>query len=137
MLSEILIFLLQKLQFILIVVLRFLKILFRRRKRIQRLYFNYYDENLFGENYLVVNFRFRNALYYRLGNQYMVEKQMKIFNLEGFDRQSDFVAYGIFTKRVYKLKFKHELRAIPKLQPRFNNIDTEFILRGIADLQLT
>ena len=135
--SDLFILLLQKLQFILIVVVRFFKILFRRRKRIQRLYFNHYDENLFGENYLVVNFRFRNAIYYRLGNHYMVEKQMKIFNLESFDKQCDFIVYGLFTKKVYRLKFKHELRAIPKLQPRFNNIDTEFILRGIADLQLS
>jgi hypothetical protein len=132
------IYLFKKLQFILIVALRFVKVLCRKSWKIQRLHLNYYDEELFDDNYLIVNYRFRNALFYRLGNQYIIEKQLKILNVENFDNTCDLVVYGIFTKKVYRLKFKYELNhAKLRPQPRFNNPDTEFVLQGISDLRLS
>ena len=69
------------LQFIKVVFTRFFVILFRKRKRIDLLYLNYETEQLFENSYIIIRYRFRNALWFRFENHSTIEKQIKIFDL--------------------------------------------------------
>lgn len=95
-----------KFNFIKNVLFRCIKILFRKNKKIRLLYINYDAKHLFDSSYIVINYRFANAIYYRFGNQITLEKQIKIFDLRNCDTELDFVVYGFFCKKEYKLKFE-------------------------------
>jgi len=102
-------YLLYKLHFILVVIARFFKILFRRNKDLKELYLYYQTEHLFDTSYIVINYRFRNGLYYRFGKHITLEKQIKIFDLKNCDKEMDFVVYGLFNSKIYKLTFEPQL----------------------------
>lgn len=109
MFSQYLTYLLEKLHFYKVVTARFLIILFRRKKRIEQLYLNYSTEHIFDNSYIIINYRFRNAIYYRFGKYITLEKQINIFDLRNFDREFDFVVSGFFRSKTYKLKFAPQL----------------------------
>ena len=95
-----------KFNFIKYVLFRHIKILFRKNKKIRLLYINYDTKHLFDSSFIVINYRFANAIYYRFGNQITLEKQIKVFDLKKCDNELDFVVYGFFDKKEYKLKFE-------------------------------
>jgi len=107
--SNYLISLLEKLQFVKAIIVRFFVLLFRKRKKIELLYFYYDTKHLFDNSFVIVDYKFNNAIYYRFGNYRTLEKQIKIFNLKNIDREIEFVVYGFFQRKNYKLKFKPEL----------------------------
>jgi hypothetical protein len=107
-----------------IVTNRFFIILFRRRKRIELLQLDYDDEHIFEKSYIVINYRFRNALYYRFGKHRTLQKQIKIFDLQNFDKEFDFIVYGFFQKKKYKLKFE------PK--QKLNNLNFKTTLSNLS-----
>lgn len=84
---------------------RFFIILFRRKKTIEEIYLNYETKHLFDNSYLVINYRFRNAIYFRFANHKTLEKQIKIFNIKNFDNEFVLIVYGFFQKKVYKMQF--------------------------------
>ncbi len=88
---------------------RFFIILFRKRKRIELLYLNYDKENLFDTSYILINYRFRNVIYYRFGKHITIEKKIKIFNIKNFENVFDLVVYGLFQKNTYRIQFKTKL----------------------------
>ncbi|NDP21170.1 MAG: hypothetical protein GZ091_08830 [Paludibacter sp.] len=96
-------------QFLKIVLTRFFIILFRRGKGIELLQLDYDTQNLFENSFIVVNYRFRNAIWYRFGSHITVEKQIKIFNLKNFEKEFDLVVYGFFQKKVYTIKLQPQL----------------------------
>ena len=100
---------LDKFHFKLVVIARFFKIFFRRNKDIKELFLNYETEHLFDNSYLVINYRFRNALYYQFGATKTLEKHIKIFDLKNCDKEMDFVVYGFFDSKTYKLTFEPQL----------------------------
>ena len=135
MYSHYLTYLLKKIQFIKVVIARFLIILFRRRKRIEELYINYVTEHIFANSYIIINYRFRNAIFYRFGNHKTLEKQIKIFNLTNFDNEFDFVVYGLFQKRKYKLKFEPQLTLnTENFKTKFSNLNLKLQERTIPKL---
>lgn len=71
-----------KLRFATIVISRFFKILIRRNKRIELIRLEYSHKYLFKKSFLVVRYRFRNALWY---NFYPItrttEKEVTVINL--------------------------------------------------------
>ena len=109
MFTNFLISLLTKLRFIKVVIARFFIILFRRRKRIELLHLQYDTEHVFDNGLMVINYRFKNALYYKFGNHKTLEKQIKIFNLKKFDNEFKLTVYGFFRKKTYKLKVEPQL----------------------------
>jgi hypothetical protein len=109
MFSHYLSYLLEKLLFLKVVISRFLIILFRRRKGIELLLLEYDTEHLFDNSFIVINYRFRNAIYYRFDNHKTLEKQIKIFNIENFDNEFDLIVYGFFRKKTYKIQFEPQL----------------------------
>lgn len=109
MFSHYLNYLLEKLRFLKVVITRFLIILFRRSKGIELLLLEYATEHLFDNSFIVINYRFRNAIYYRFGNHKTLEKQIKIFNIESFENEFDLIVYGFFRKKTYKIQFEPQL----------------------------
>ena len=110
MLSHYLKYLLIKLQFLKVAMARFFVILFRKRRNIELLHLHYDTEHLFDNSFVIINYRFRNAIYYRFWNHKTLEKQIKIFNIKNFDNEFDFVVYGFFRSKSYKIKFEPKLR---------------------------
>lgn len=99
-------YLIEKLQFLKVVISRFLIILFRKRREIELLQLNYDKEHLFDTSYIVINYRFRNAIYYRFGNHITLEKKIKIFNIKNFEDEFDLIVYGFFQQKQYKIQFE-------------------------------
>jgi hypothetical protein len=85
---------------------RFFVILFRKRRDIELLRLDYDTEHLFDNSFIVINYRFRNAIYYRFGNHKTLDKQIKIFNINTFDNEFDLIVYGFFQKKIYKIQFE-------------------------------
>ena len=110
MFSHYLKYIIQNLHFASVVITRFFKVLFRRRKGIQLLYLDYAAEHLFDNSNILINYRFANALYYKFGNHKTLEKQLKIFNLKNFEKEFDLIVYGFFRKKIYRLKFEPQLQ---------------------------
>ncbi len=100
---------LDKFHFMLVITARCFKILFRRNKDLKELFLNYQTEHLFDTSYIVINYRFRNALYYQFDATKTLEKHIKIFDLKNCDKEIDFVVYGLFDRIPYKLTFEPQL----------------------------
>ena len=125
----------KKLQFILIIVGRFFKILFRKRKEIELLYLNYSTEYIFDNSLIIINYRFRNGLWYQFGKHKTLEKEIKIFNLKNFDTEFDFVVYGFFQKKVFKLKFDPQLTInTQSFKTSLSNRSLNLVEKAIPDL---
>lgn len=118
MFSSFLNIILQKIVWYWTIVKRFSIILFRKNRRIKLLYLKYNSEHVFDNGFLIVNYRFRNALYYKFGNHITLEKQIKIFNLKNFDHEFQLTVYGFFQKKTFKLKVE------PKSTLHTNNFKT-------------
>lgn len=103
-------YILEKLHFSKVVMARFLTILFRRRKGIELIYLEYNTEHLFDNSFIIINYRFKNAFYYKFGNHKTLEKQIKIFNLKNFNNEFQLTVYGFFRKKTYLLKFEPKLK---------------------------
>ncbi|WP_099716124.1 hypothetical protein [Flavobacterium sp. 11] len=125
----------KKLQFILIIVGRFLKILFRKSKEIELLYLNYSTEYIFDNSLIIINYRFRNGLWYRFGKHKTLEKEIKIFNLKNFDTEFDLVVYGFFQRKVFKLKFEPQLTInTQRFKTSLSNLSLEIVEKTIPAL---
>lgn len=109
MFSQYIKYLLHKLQFAFIVLGRFIRILFRWKKGIKLLKLDYTTDHVFDNSFIIINYRFRNAIWYRFGNHKTLEKEIKIFNLKNFDNEFDLVAYGFFQNKRYRLTFEPQL----------------------------
>ncbi len=120
MFSHYLTYLFEKLRFLKVVIARFLIILFRRKKEIELLRLEYDRKHLFDNSFIIINYRFRNAIYYQFGNHKTLEKEIKIFNLKNFENEFELTVYGFFIKKTYKLKFE------PKLTLETSNFKTNF-----------
>jgi hypothetical protein len=103
-------YLFKKLHFVLIIGLRFFKILFRKRKKIELLKLEYNTEYIFENSLIVINYRFRNGICYQFGTHKTLEKQIKIFDLKNFDQEFELIVYGFFQKKTYYLKFDPQLK---------------------------
>jgi len=88
---------------------RFFVILFRKRRNIELLHLDYDTKHLFDNSFIVINYRFRNAIYYRFGKHKTLEKQIKIFNIKTFDNEFDLIVYGFYRKKIYKIQFEPQL----------------------------
>ena len=73
------------------------------------MYLNYDKEHLFESSYIVINYRFRNAIYYRFGKHITLEKKIKIFNIKNFENEFDLVVFGFFQKKKYRIRFEPKL----------------------------
>lgn len=115
--------------------IRFVKILFRKNRKIEKLHLDYSDEGMFENGYMILNYRFRNAIYYRFGNHKTLEKEIKIFNLKNFENEFELTVYGFFRKKSYKLKFEPKLTLeTSNFKANFSNLKNDFEFKTIPNL---
>lgn len=90
-------------QFLLIVCGRFFVILFRRRKGIKLLHLDYAKKYQFDNSYLIVRYRFRNALWYNF--KYIkktTEKEIIVLDLKNVPEMPIVLTvYGFFRTKTY------------------------------------
>lgn len=86
------------------IALRFLLILFRKDKHIKELYFDSGNEVIFEDSLLIINYRFKNAIYYKFNNKITLENKIKIFNVKNIDSEIHFIVYGWFEKKQYVIE---------------------------------
>lgn len=91
------------------VVARFFKILFRKNKTIELIHLEYSNNPIFENGYIIINYRFRNAIYYRFNSIKTLEKQIKIFDLTNIEHEFDLDVYGFFQKKKYRIKIEPQL----------------------------
>ena len=99
-----------KIRFAFIVFGRCSVIFFRRRKEIRLLHFEYTRKNLFHNSYLIIHYRFRNALWYNFKNlKKTTEKQSVVFNLKNLGTNNIIlIAHGFFQKKIYQIDIQPE-----------------------------
>ncbi|SDC80035.1 hypothetical protein [Niabella drilacis] len=115
----------KKIRFLFIIIGRFFRIVFRRRKDIELLQLFYAEKYLFDNSYLVIRYRFRNALWYNFKNiKRTTEKEILILNLknvpaipvelvvQGFFRKRKILISAIAEKTIGSKSFSIELREL-------------------------
>lgn len=101
---------LKNIQYYFLKVSRLFCILFKRRKRIEKITFGYYQNWQFENAYLVVDFKFKNAVWFRIGNfkSYDFSKQI-VLDLENIHTDTiNFEVFGFFQKQVYEISLNKE-----------------------------
>lgn len=101
--------LINQLQFLLIVTIRFIKIVFKSDRAIQLRYLNHNADHLFDSSFLVIKYNFQNALYYKINNQTTLSDTPKVFNLSEITNPIEFVVYGFFERQTYYIAFQPSL----------------------------
>lgn len=84
---------------------RWISVLFKRRKSIKKISFEYYKYWQFNNAYLVINFQFKNAIWYKIGNIKSTDfSKPLILNLENIHSDGiDFEIFGFFQKQIYTI----------------------------------
>jgi len=88
------------------IALRFLLILFRKDKNLIEIYLERGNENIFDDSLLIINYRFKNAIYYKVNHKITLENRVKIFNVKNIDSEIHFIVYGWFDKKHYIIEIK-------------------------------
>lgn len=91
----------KKIKFAAIVIGRFFKILFRRRKGINILQLDYAKNYQFENSYLIIRYRFRNALWYNFKNiKKTTEKEIIVLNLKNLPEMPiELIVHCFFRKK--------------------------------------
>lgn len=118
---------LKNIQYYFLKVSRLFCILFKRRKRIEKISFGYYQNWQFENAYLVVDFKFKNAVWFRIGNfkSYDFSKQI-VLDLENIHTDTiNFEVFGFFQKQVYEISLNKEAQInTQSFKTAIHNINT-------------
>jgi len=92
-------------EFVANVAARFFKILFRSDKKIRLIYSNYTNKHFLGDKFIVLNYRFRNALWYKIENA-TTDKRQFVIEKPDQSKKMILIVYGFFKKKIYTLNFQ-------------------------------
>lgn len=98
-------FFIQNVRFYLRKAWRWLSLLLKIRKKLQLEYFYYYRYWHFNNAYLIIDFQFKNAIWYKIDNfKSLYSGQPIILNLHNFDSEEIAITvYGFFKKEILKV----------------------------------
>lgn len=98
------------LKFAISVATKFAIIVFRRRKGIKLLGLDYSKKYLFDKSYLIVSYKFKNALWYDFKNlKQTTNKQAVIFNLQNLkSNKITLIVHGFFQRKHYYINIEPE-----------------------------
>lgn len=93
----------KRIRFLLLVCARFFIILFRWSKGIKPLHLDYSKKYLFENSYLIIRYRFRNALWYEFKNiSKPTEKEIIVLNLRNVRKiPIQLIVYGFFRRKAF------------------------------------
>lgn len=109
-------------EFVSQVFVRFFKIMLRSDKKIKMIYSDYSNKHSLGNNFYVLNFRFRNAIWYKINNQ-RTEKRQFIFSENESPENIEIVVYGFFRKKLFKMNLAQSLseeKAFEKVESQYS-----------------
>lgn len=119
---------------------RLLTILFKRKKKLEKISFGYYQKWHFDNAYLFVDFKFKNAVWIRIGNfkSYDFSKQI-ILDLENIQTETIlFEVFGFFQNQVYEIKLKKETRINTQpFKTKIHNINVVELVQQKTRTRLT
>jgi hypothetical protein len=120
----------KKIRFLLIVCGRFFIILFRWRKDVKLLHLEYARKYQFDNSYLIIRYRFRNALWYNFKNiKKRTEEQIIILNLKNVPEiPIELTAYGFFRSKTFHIS------VIPENTLQNNSFKTS--IKGFNDIEI-
>lgn len=126
----------EKIKFSLIVILRFLKVLFRRKKSIHLSQLDFARKYHFDSSYLIIRYQFKNALWYNFkGLKKTTDREVIILNfnkitsfpieliVHGFFRKEKYVIYAMPEKTLRNGSFKTTINGISDLSLHIKTID--------------
>ncbi|MBA9075184.1 hypothetical protein GGR22_003367 [Flavobacterium gossypii] len=93
-----------KYEFVANVASRLLKILFRSDRSIRLIYSNYSNKHFFGDKFVILDYRFRNALWYKIGDS-ITEKRHFLLEKPEASKKILLTVHGLFRKKMYLLDF--------------------------------
>ncbi len=118
---------------------RLLTILFKRRKKLEKISFDYYKNWHFDNAYLVVDFKFKNAVWFRIGKfkSFDFSKPI-ILNLENIQSDTiNFEVFGFFQKQVYEIDLNRENQINTQpFKTKIDNINTFELIPQKARTQI-
>lgn len=82
------------------VILRALRIIVRKDRKMKRLKFSY-AQHTFTNTLLVINYRFKNALYYKVNGQISTAKRKIVVDISKVEGPILFKAVGLFSVKEY------------------------------------
>lgn len=91
-------------EFVANVATRFFKIFFRSDKNIRLIYSNYSNKHFFGDKFVILDYRFRNALWYTIGDS-VTEKRHFLLEKPELSKKIILTVHGFFRKKMYLLDF--------------------------------
>ena len=117
------------------IALRFLLTLFRKDKHLKEIYFESGNENIFDDSLLIINYRFKNAIYYKVNNKITIENKIKIFNVKNINSEIHFIVYGWFDKKHYIIEIKPTKSLNNEsFKTHFSNLNISLTISDIPNL---
>lgn len=86
-------------------------VLCKRNRELEKIGFDYYKEWHFDSAYLVVEFQFRNAVWFQIGNFRSARFDKRIvLNIRNIGSETiPFEVFGLFRKQIFQIQLKREL----------------------------
>lgn len=91
-------------EFVANVATRLFKILFRSDRSIKLIYSSYSNKHFLGDKFVILDYRFRNALWYRIGDS-VTEKRHFLLEKPEAAKKVLLTVQGLFRKKTYMLDF--------------------------------
>ena len=91
---------------------RLFALLFKRRNKLEKISFGYYQKWQFDNAYLFLDFKFKNAVWFRIGkfSSYNFSKQV-ILDLENIHSDKiNFEVFGFFQRQVFDIKINKNVQ---------------------------
>lgn len=106
---------------------KLLTILFKRKTKLEKISFEYYRKWHFDNAYLFVDFKFKNAVWFRIGNYKSNDfsKQI-ILDLENIHTDTiHFEVFGFFQKQLYEINLNKQAKInTQSFKTKINNLNT-------------
>lgn len=83
---------------------KFYKIAMRNNRKIKKIYSNHSSKHFFGDDMVTLNFRFKNAVYYKIGSLRTTQNHLLVERPSKYE-QMELTVYGFFRKKTYVLDF--------------------------------
>lgn len=120
----------KRIRFLLIVCGRFFIVLFKLRKGIRLLHLDYEKKHLFDNSYLVIRYRFRNALWYnfkKIGKT--TEKEIIVLSLKNVPKVPiELIVYGFFRSKIFLISVTPE--------HRLQNSSFKTVIKGAGEIEI-
>jgi len=106
-------------------------ILFRRNRKLKKISFDYYKNWHSDNSYLVVDFKFRNAIFFKVGNTKSFDfTKLLILNLQKLNADSiKFEVFGFFQKETFIIDLNKEIQ--------LNSKPFRTVIENISPVEIT